>query len=477
MNRLKSTLVFCFILTLSSSTLIFTSCKGKIKEGTIIFTQLAGDIDAASFSGERQWMNDTQMRIVALDPAKPEKIKVLTENFFSARSPEVSYDGKHLLFTGRMNETDPWQIWDMSLDNSKIRQVTSSTEDCIDPAFLPIDRLVFSKSPATSSVNTKYDLYTCNLDGSDIKKISYSPHTYFASTILKDGRLLTINRQLNPEQKDPLFVIMRPDGTKADMFYKATVDNILSSRGLETNNGKIVFIESEKSAPVKGNVVSIDYNSPLHSRVNYTSEIEGDFRTVFPLQPDKLLVSYRESENSVYGLYEFDTATRTLGEEIYSDKEYNSLEAVVVNIHKRPKKLPSEVDMGVKTGLLLSQDINFHGVKSVDVTASFTKASKIVVLGIDSTYGVVDVEEDGSFYLKVIADTPFRIQTIDDNGKVLSDACDWIWLRPNERRGCIGCHEDPEMVPENRQPLSVRKSPVNIPVHISNIKEKEISLE
>jgi hypothetical protein len=98
-------------------------------------------------------------------------------------------------------------------------------------------------------------------------------------------------------------------------------------------------------------------------------------------------------------------------------------------------------------------------------------------MGIDSSLGVVQVEEDGSFYLKVMADKPFRIQTIDKNGHVLQGPCGWIWLRPNERRGCVGCHEDHEMVPENRVPLAVKILPVTIPVHISNVVEKKVSLE
>jgi hypothetical protein len=109
---------------------------------------------------------------------------------------------------------------------------------------------------------------------------------------------------------------------------------------------------------------------------------------------------------------------------------------------------------------------------------SFTrKAVKVELLGIDTTYGTVRVMEDGSFYLKVMADIPFRIRTLDEKNNVISDPCSWLWLRPNERRGCIGCHEDPELVPENRVALAVTKSPVIIPVHITGINEKIVDLE
>jgi hypothetical protein len=243
---------------------------------------------------------------------------------------------------------------------------------------------------------------------------------------------------------------------------------------LETNNGRLVFIESDKSNPGEGNLISINYNRPLHSRVNLSSEIKGDFHSVFPQKSGRLLVSYRKSESDRYALYEFDPEKKELGKAIYSNNDYDVLEVVVTGKHERPKKLPSEVDMGVKTGLLLCQDIN---ILDMQPSATFSKSSKIKIVGIDSTLGSVDVAEDGSFYLKVRADKPFQIQTVDKDGHILRSPCGWIWLRPNERRGCVGCHEDPELVPANRVPLSVKKSPVIIPMHINKVVEKKVSLE
>jgi len=64
------------------------------------------------------------------------------------------------------------------------------------------------------------------------------------------------------------------------------------------------------------------------------------------------------------------------------------------------------VDHQVKTGLLLCQDINFINEQMTDNFANAGKSLKIEVLGTDTTYGVVQVEEDGSFYLKVMAIYP-----------------------------------------------------------------------
>jgi hypothetical protein len=271
-----------------------------------------------------------------------------------------------------------------------------------------------------------------------------------------------------------MFAVMRPDGTKADMFYKPAPGAGLISNPCESEDGRVVFIETTGG---KGKAVSISYNRPLHSFIDLGSGIEGDFYYLLPAGKGKYLASFRGPASSQYSLYQFDPQGKIIGKEILSDPGYNILDVAIAEKYNRPKKLPSEVDMAVKTGLLLCQDINFLNKDYEEGKTKSLKAEKIEVLGLDTLYGVVSVEEDGSFYLKVMADKPFRIRTLDSNGRVVYGPCNWMWLRPNERRGCIGCHEDPELVPDNKVSLAIRKQPVIIPVHITDIKEKTVELE
>jgi len=201
----------------------------------------------------------------------------------------------------------------------------------------------------------------------------------------------------------------------------------------------------------------------LHSKVNLSSGLDGGFYAISPQQSGKLLVSYRLSLDDKYALYEFDAENKSLGKIIYKDKNYNITEVAVVEKKERPKKLPSAVDESINTGLLICQDINFTDMLSEELSKSISKAVSIEVTGVDYSFGKVNVEKDGSFYLKILADTPFRIQTLDEQGEIINGPGSWIYLRPNERRGCIGCHENNEQVPENRQPLSIKKDPILLP--------------
>ncbi len=415
----------------------------------------------------------TGTRIIAFDPGKPSKVRVLTGDFYSAAYPEISYNGKQILFSAQKNQGDVWQIWEMNLRRLTYRQITSFSENCTDPAWLPAGRLVFSKLTVNDIVGTAHCLYTVNIDGSDVRQITFSPCDYYATQVLKDGRLLTVSRQLLPQKNNAMLAVMRPDGTKSDMFYMNKGKSIMASDPRESVDGKIIFLETTDNNSPGGFPASVTYNRPLHSRINLSAG-EEEFKSVLPVTSDRYLVSYRKSGSAKFALYEFDSETNTTGRLIFSDPEYDILDVIVAEAYEQPKKLPSEVDLQVKTGLLLCQDINFTGYAE---NREGNAAGRIEVMGVDTTYGVVDVEGDGSFQLKVLSDKPFRIRTIDGTGKTINGPGSWLWLRPNERRGCIGCHEDPELVPVNRVSLAVKKPPVIIPVSVTAIKEKTVELE
>jgi Hydrazine synthase alpha subunit middle domain len=477
MKRLRTTILFIILMAIGFACLFLSSCGEGNKEVTIIITRSSVKPNSINFDKSDSWRYISQAQIVELDPGKPEAAaKILTTSFFSARSPQISYDGKYMLFAAQQKQNDPWQIWEMDLSDLKSRQVISSKENCTDPAYLPLGRFLFTSHSSTDSLKANESIFTCNIDGTDQKRITYNPSKYIASHVLNDGRILTTGVQEFPETGDQKLIVMRPDGTKSGLFYKGSNNSELSGPGMETNNGKIVFIESEKSNPGKGNLISVSYNRPLHSRLNLSSEIEGDFRAVFPQPSGKLLVSYRKTATDRYALYSFDPEKKSLGNPIYGSNDFDVLEVVESVKLIRPRKLPSEVNDIIKTGLIMCQDVNVDDDPIKVPGALFKKISKVEIMSTDSSIGIFKPSGDGSFYLKVVADKPFQIRTLDEDGNVIRK-CDWIWLRPNERRGCVGCHEDQDIVPDNRIPLAVKKAPIGIPVHINKIKDKMIDTE
>ena len=268
-----------------------------------------------------------------------------------------------------------------------------------------------------------------------------------------------------------MYMAMRPNGTKAELFYKGIDSSILNSKVYETTDGFVYFIEWENEKQNNGDIISIHRNRPLFTKVNLTSKITGGFYSVLPTQSGKIFVSYRPSDTSPVGLYNFSLNDNSLGESIYNHSDYHVLEPVLVESVTRPRNLPDDVDPKESTALLFCQDINVTGQQGDTNLTDMVKATRVEVLGINKSLGVVPVEEDGSIYLKVTANTPIRLQTLDENGKILYGPSGWIWLRSFERRGCVGCHEDHELAPKNFVPLSVTKPPVSIPVKSSQKSE------
>lgn len=477
---IKFSIAIARFLYLLISVLVISSCSGRRSDNPrLIITEAPGNTGLSpDYSNGAAWRYLPGARISAIKLNKPGSRVVLTGDFHSACSPDIAPDGKTMLFAGRKAELDPWQIWEMDLKNCKYRQVTNSMENCTDPVYLPGDRLAFTRQIVNDTVKSSNSLYTCKLDGSGLKQITFSPQSFFALTVLKDGRLICIGTQTYPEKGEPAIMVMRPDGTKADMFYRnLTGHSRPLGRISETDDGLIIFAEYDEDDKQGGEIISVNYSRPLFTRDNLTSGIAGDFIAATPLTKNELLVSYREPGKGRFAIYTFKPSEKSVGEIKFSDADHDIIDISIARPFQRPKNLPSEVDLLVKSGLILCQDVNFRENLTMPENKIYRRADKIEILGVDSTYGIVPVEEDGSFYLRVLADKPFRITALDENGDIVGKPGAWLYLRPNERRGCVGCHEDPEFAPENRVSLAIKKNPVIIPVHVTEIIEKIVELE
>lgn len=472
------------VLVMGLAGIFLIASEDEPLKGMLIFTQVSAGELGGENSTPGAWRYPRQSRIVALDLKEPGgTLKVLTDEFYSARAPEISYDGKRLLFTGQRQEDDPWQIWEMRWGNLQTRQVTSGYYGCTDPTYLPDGRIVFSslgvERPAENNGEVAYALYTCALDGSEVKRITFHPHQDFAPTVLQDGRILFISWQVYPLPGASALLIARSDGTGIELFYQNQQGGHQSSRAWETKDGQVVFVESNESNLVAGKLIAVYLKRPLHSRVNLASGIEGNFHSVFPLPSGKLIVSYRPSGADCYALYEFDPEEGRPGRLIYSDPDYHALEPVIAVEHPKPKSLPSIVNEQKKTGWMFCLNANFSDQQEASSLTPPSRSKWVVVLGNQGVLGEVPLEEDGSFYIEIPADTPLRLQTVDKDGLVVRGPSAWIWVRPNEHRGCIGCHEDRELAPENRVPLAVTKPPVSLLLPLSPLAvgERDISKE
>jgi len=397
-------------------------------------------------------------RLVAIDPDRPDQpASLLSKSFESACTPALSYDGRYLFFQGKKAEDDLWQIWLMDLKKKTTSRVTDQPEDCTHPASLPDGTVIFSKAGTIKDTRINL-LFRCNRDGSDLSQLTFNPGKNLYATVLQEGRVLYLGNQQYPDTKTPVLMVMRPDGTKSEIYYKGSDGSYPINRAFESEDGYLYFIENE------GNLIRVLHNRPLHTAVRLSEGVPGKFSAVIPREENRCLVSYQPSEEEPYALYEFNTDSRDAPTLLYKG-EGNLTDPVRITARKeRPRILPSAVNRENPTGLLMSQNINHSQLPVNHLISGDTMADRIKVYGMDGLLGEVKAEDDGSFYLKLDADTPFRLETLNAQGETVRGPSDWIYLRPNERRGCVGCHADPELAPENVQPMAVKSPPVVLSV-------------
>ena len=125
--KIKRTIILPNIVLISLACLIMVSCKSKsVKNGMIIVTEAPRNTQTPDFISVESRQYLPGLRIIAFKPGKPSSLTVLTEKFYSASTPKISYDGRYMLFAAQHLKNESWQIWEMNLDNLKCRKITSS---------------------------------------------------------------------------------------------------------------------------------------------------------------------------------------------------------------------------------------------------------------------------------------------------------------------------------------------------------------
>lgn len=137
------------------------------------------------------------------------------------RDPELSFDGKKIIFSMRKNKDDYYHIYEINIDGSELKQLTfAEGVSDIDPLYLPDGGIVFSstRQPKYCMCNRHImcNLYRMEADGANITQIGISTLFEGHSTLLNDGRILYdrweyVDRNFGDAQG--LWTV-NPDGTK-----------------------------------------------------------------------------------------------------------------------------------------------------------------------------------------------------------------------------------------------------------------------
>ncbi|MFZ0961060.1 MAG: hypothetical protein WAO35_09155 [Terriglobia bacterium] len=424
----------------------------------------------------------------------------LTPDFFAAADPRVSFDGARVLFTGKKTTNSLWQIWEINMDGSGARQITHCPGDCLKPAYLPRGEIVFtafSKGPVASTPNgskthgikataarsatplrATSQLWVCKLDGSDAHAITFGPGDFEVETVLHIGTILATARSpllpWNGLPADRELYTLRPDGTGLATLRCDHQHPAIRSQAQELDDGAVVFVKAALSSNNLGGDLAWIRRGALHNTPLTATPVVAS--SPHPIAADEILVARQSLAGPAKGrlaLYAFDAASGKFGAPVYQDGRDSTVEAVPVAAHEPPRWYWSTLNPELQRGYFVC--IDAYRAEGAPQGRIATKLTRIRVLMLDATtqharlLGEAPIEEDGSFYIAVPSDHPVRFQVLDGAGHVVREQRSWLWSRSGEEHGCVGCHEDRALAPENRWPMALRRFDTPTRLDLANL--------
>jgi hypothetical protein len=224
-----------------------------------------------------------------------------------------------------------------------------------------------------------------------------------------------------------------------------------------TSDGLVVFVESDRiAADGSGRLASVRQVRPLHSYRSLSTAEDGFFRAPAPLPDGRVLVAWRpDAGQSLFGIYRFDPATGAR-DPAFAEKGWHAIQARPVAPRSMPDARSSVVRTDDADGTLYTVDVDIHDLGAA-LPRGIAKSLRVVE-GVPATadrpvgrriLGEVPLADDGSYQVRIPANTSIQVQLLDADGLALRTSA-WLWVRNHAAQGCVGCHEDPELTPPNR---------------------------
>ncbi|MHC5056759.1 MAG: HzsA-related protein [Planctomycetota bacterium] len=441
-------------------------------------------------------------RIIVLDglgPDAAERVLVPPDVGYIMRM-DLSFDGERIVFGMKPKDERSFHLYEIGLDGSGLRQLTSSPYDDMDPIYLPDGKIMFSTSRGNSYVrclpqSASTVLARADADGRNIYIVSRNNEPDYTPTLLADGRVLYTRWEYTERPLWRLQKLWRAvPGTDKVMFAAVGHHNVMTGcigiidvkSGREWPKG-IWFVTADVPWPEVGDprgerpVASPDYD-PAGRYWSY--------RCPWPLGPEDFLVSAARRKGGRFDLFLMD---------IHGNRELvwagraNSWYARPLRPRAAPAAIPDRVvwpgeGEDPEPGVLFTSDV-YQGVP--DLPRGKAKYLRVIQMdaktyssgfkswrhsgpvisviqedGVKRILGTVPIEPDGSVAFKVPAGKALHFQLLDEHRRCVQIMRSFTGVMPGERRGCLGCHGlhsvSPEARPRPGRAMALEKAPAEL---------------
>jgi len=479
----------------------------------IDFTQLLF-IDQPHPGGSREWRHEAVHRLgrvavpggrlLVLDGLDPDSNvrQLFPPNPGSFWRPELSFDGKKVLFSFKPADEKSFHLFEINLDGSGLRQLTNSDYDDVDPIYLPDGHIMFTTTRGNTYVRCgpyihSYVLARCDADGGNVYLVSRNSEPDFVPALLNDGRVVYSRWEYSDKDQNrvqSLWTTMQ-DGTGTAVLWgnqSIWPDHLAEPRPIPGSdrimftgvghhnwfNGTIGIIDPKKGFNFPKGLTRVTWDLPwgevgvapgdrCESPAYHASGRYKAYLGAYPLSEEDFLVSAM-GQGGKYRIYLMDVHGNR---ELIYEGTYNAWYAIPVRPRPLPPRHPDTVAWpGTgknrrpnKPGVFYNADV-YQGVPDLprgsarylrvfqqDPKTYSTWAKTFVFSGpavsavqteaVKRIVTVVPVESDGSVYFDAPAGEALFFQLLDGQYRALHTMRSFTGVMPGERRSCIGCHE------------------------------------
>ena len=409
----------------------------------------------------------------------------------TVRDPQVSYDGRTILFSYRPGGTDQFHLFEIDRDGSHLKQLTHGIYDDIEPTYLPDGGIAFVSSRGKRWVNCWLTqvaiLYRCDSDGSNIQPLSCNGEQDNTPWPLPDGRLLYMRWEyVDRSQVDYHHLwTMNPDGTGQMVFYGNMKPGTLMIDAKPipgTNEILSIFSPGHGRREHEGAVTLLTVKQGPDDPTSY-KEISGhQFRDPYPLSANAFLVAtgsqmvLMDRQGKTKSLYRLPEAWAKAGVKLHEPRPIRS--------RPRERMIPARREDTEDTGRLILTNANIgrhmQGVERGEIkkllvmevlpmpihyTGGMDPISYSGTFTLERVLGTIPVEADGSAYMELPALRSFFFVALDENDNSVKRMQSFLSVMPGETTSCVGCHEHRTYAVKNGNqatPLALTRAPSRV---------------
>ena len=439
----------------------------------IVFANRASYADGHWYANIGYYCNDHNQKAVSGDGKgsggrlcslnlKTKAVTVLIDaGTGSIRDPVVHYDAQKILFSWRKADTDFYHLYEINVDGSSIRQITSEKYDDIEAAYLPDGGIVFVSTRCKRWVNCWKTqvaiLYRCDADGRNITQISANIEHDNTPSVLPDGRILFTRWEYVDRSQVGYHHLwtMNQDGSEQMVYYgnQEHFPLYIDTRPIP-GTSKVAGIESPGHGrrDHRGKVVVLTDELGPDAPAGKRLVRNGNFVDPYPLSEDCFIVAQdkrillMDGSGDIQALHVSDRLCHEPRPVIRRARERMSM----------PRSNPAK-----KTGTLILTDVyngrNMTGVKRGDIKkllvleslpkpVNFSGGPDLLTwLGtftLERVLGTVPVEADGSASFELPANRAVFFVALDEKDLAVKRMQSFVSVVPGEVTSCVGCHEN-----------------------------------